>query len=311
MTRLALRRIAVVVGAVAVLGTACGTRAPGSGGGPTTGGGGPTTGPTTPVPSGISHPSGSNDLILRIEDVGGFVAPQALLQRLPTFSLYGDGTLITTGAQTEIYPQPALPPLLVQHLNEDAVQRILQLAKDAGLLGKDATYSVFGVADAPTTVFTVDADGGRHVVQAYALGFDGGHLPPGHAEARKALVKFEHQMTDLDTTLPAGSFDQPRPWDPTGLRLFVTKGDPSTAGPTQQPIAWPLDQPLDTFGDPFGTKGQPGSDTRCGTVQGADLETLLPAVQHATQISPWTDAGSTYGIAFRPLLPEESGCPPI
>jgi hypothetical protein len=311
MTRLPLRRIAVAVSAVAVLGVACGNAAPGSGG-PTTSGGGPTTGPTTPVDPGISHPGGSDDLIVRIEDAGGFVAPQTLLVRIPMFSLYGDGTLITTGAQTEIYPQPALPPVLVQHLSEDAVQRILELAKEAGLLGKDATYMNGGVADATTTVFTVVADGGRHVVQAYALGFEGGHgLPPGQAEARKALLKFENQMTNLDKVLPAGSFDEPQPWDPTGLRLFVTQGDPSTGGPTQQPIAWPLDQPLATFGDQFGAKGQPGSGARCGTVQGADLDTLLPAVQHATQITPWTDGGSTYGISFRPLLPDESGCPPV
>jgi hypothetical protein len=45
-------------------------------------------------------------------------------------------------------------------------------------------------------------------------------------------------------------------------------------------------------------------------VEGDDLATLLPAVQHATQITPWTDDGSTYGIVFRPLLPDESGCPP-
>ena len=82
MTRLPLRRIAVAVSAVAVLGVACGTAGPGSGGGPTTSGGGPTTGPTTPVDPGISHPGGSDDLIVRIEDTGGFVAPQTLLVRM-------------------------------------------------------------------------------------------------------------------------------------------------------------------------------------------------------------------------------------
>ncbi len=35
----------------------------------------------------------------------------------------------------------------------------------------------------------------------------------------------------------------------------------------------------------------------------------MPAVRNANQISPWTSDGKTYGITFRPLLPDESGCP--
>lgn len=312
MTRIALRRIALAVSAIALLGAACGKASPsGPGGDPTTTGGGTTTPPTT-APVGISHPGGSTDLIVRIEDTGGFVAPQTLLVRLPTFSLYGDGTLLTIGAQTDIYPGPALPPILVQHLTEDGIQQVLQMAKDAGLLDKDAFYQDGGVADATTTVFTVTANGDTHVVQAYALGFDSGHgagMSPDEVAARKALVKFENQMTNLDKVLPAGSIDTAQPWDPTGLRLFVTDGDPSTDGPHQNPIAWPLDQPLSQFGSEFAKNGEPGFGTRCGTVTGDDLATLLPDVKMATQITPWTSEGKTYGITFRPLFPDESGCP--
>ena len=201
MTRHALRRIALAASAVALLGAACGRAAGDPGGGPTTSGA-PTTPPTT-APPGISHPGGANDLIVRIEDTGGFVAPITILSRLPSFSLYGDGTLITLGAQTDIYPGPALPPVLVQHLDEDGIQQVLQWAKDAGLLDKDATYQDGGVADATTTVFTVTANGDTHVVQAYALGFDtnGSGMSPDEVAARKALVKFENQMTNLDKLL--------------------------------------------------------------------------------------------------------------
>jgi len=314
MTREALRRIAVAVSAVAVLGAACGKASGGTGGGSTTPPTSvpPTTAPPTTDPSGISHPGGATDLIVRIEDTGGFVAPLAILSRLPSFSLYGDGTLITLGAQTEIYPQPALPPVLVQHLTEDGIQQVLQWARDAGLLDKDATYQDGGVADATTTVFTVTANGETHVVQAYALGFDqGGHagMSPDEVAARAALAKFERQMTNLDKLLPAGSIDQAQPWDPTGLRLYVTDGDPSTGGPHQDPIAWPLSEPLAAFGHEFAKQGQPGEGSRCGTVTGDDLATLLPDVRKATEITPWTSDGNTYGITFVPLLPDESGCP--
>src|SRR5205807_1818732 len=57
---------------------------------------------------GISHANGASDLILRIDLQGGFIAPQVLLRRLPELALYGDGRLITSGPQIEIYPGPAL-----------------------------------------------------------------------------------------------------------------------------------------------------------------------------------------------------------
>jgi hypothetical protein len=303
----------MAVGAVAVLGAACArpTDRPGNGDGIPTG---PTAPSPSPVTPGISHPAGPNELILKIEQTGGFVPAEYLLARLPSFALYGDGTLLTLGAQTEIYPQPALPPVLVQHLTEDGIQRILELAEEAGLLAHDAMYMNHCVADVTTTVFTVVADGGKHVVSAYALGFDEGKnnpcVPEEQREARKALVEFEAQIADLSKSLPAGSYDDPQPWDPTGLRLYVTEGSPATDPGLEEPeVAWPLDEPLAQFGAPYGENGTPGFGTRCGTVEGEDLATLLPSVRQATQITPWTSGGKTYGILFRPLYPDESGCP--
>ena len=70
----------------------------------TAGGGG--GGGGTPSP-------GPNNLVLRIDTSGGFVSPAFTMGQIPGFSLFGDGRVITTGAQIEIYPQPALPPVLV------------------------------------------------------------------------------------------------------------------------------------------------------------------------------------------------------
>jgi hypothetical protein len=50
----------------------------------------------------IEHPTGRNDVVLRWESVGGFIAPQAQLGRIPAFSLYEDGLVITEGPQIEI-----------------------------------------------------------------------------------------------------------------------------------------------------------------------------------------------------------------
>src|SRR2546423_15502349 len=80
----------------------------------------------TPAPS-------AHGLLLRVEQVGGFIAPQALLQRYPQFSLFADGTVITVGAQIQIYPQPALPPLIATHVSPAAVQAIMRAAAQDGL----------------------------------------------------------------------------------------------------------------------------------------------------------------------------------
>src|SRR5262245_8903970 len=159
--RMSARRIGVAIAAVAILASACGRL---NDDGPGAGGSGPSGGSGT-----ISHPTGADDLVLRVEYQGGFVAPEYLLSSVPFWSLYGDGTLILTGPQIEIYPPPALPPLLRTPITEDGVQAILAAAKDAGLMDGDKDFGQMCIADAATTVFTTNANGRTSVVSAYAL----------------------------------------------------------------------------------------------------------------------------------------------
>src|SRR5207249_8230596 len=120
----------------------------------------------------IDHPIGPDDLILRIDMVGGFIAPQAQLHRVPLLALYGDGRLIVPGPQIEIYPGPALPNLQVRTVSEAGIQAILAASRRAGLLGADRQYNG-GLPDLPTTTFTVVAGGARHVVSVQGLGAAG------------------------------------------------------------------------------------------------------------------------------------------
>ena len=62
---------------------------------------------TTSDDGGIQHPTGTDQLVLRVETGGGYTAPEFQLRLIPEFSLYGDGTIITPGPQIEIYPPPA------------------------------------------------------------------------------------------------------------------------------------------------------------------------------------------------------------
>ena len=86
---------------------------------------------------------------------GGFVAPGAIFGRMPRAVLAGDGSDYFLGAQTEIYPQPLLPPVLVAHVPDAQIQSWLVAARVNGLL-RDVTYGAppSGVADAPTTTVT-------------------------------------------------------------------------------------------------------------------------------------------------------------
>ena len=253
----------------------------------------------------ISHPTGAGDLVLRVETSGGFVPMEYNVTRLPSWSLYGDGRIVTEGPQIEIHPQPALPNLLVRRVTEDGVQAILEAASDAGLMRSDATYPNPCVMDAPDTVFTVTADGSTSVVSATALGFEGGGTCEGvDVEARAEISKFQNDLGDLTSWLPEGSVGTEETFTPEGIRIFVLpyQGDPNLP---QEPTAWPLATPLESFGRPAGDQLQ---DASCGTVTGADLETLRPSLEGANQLTPWESGGERYRLLLRPLLPAEHGC---
>jgi hypothetical protein len=289
-----------------LLGAACANSAPGTG---VAGDG-----------SGPSRPTGADQLVVRISSGGGFIAPTFTVTQVPQFSLMGNGIAITPGAVPEIYPGPAIAPLFSQQLTPDAVDAILALARTDGLLNGSHDYANMGsvgIADASTTTITVVADGGTHTFNFYALG-DPGQNKPEHmgqqeSDARTKAQDFSNKVGDL-TWLPSGSAAQPAPYLPTGVRVFVGDyhADPSLTEPSTE---WPLDTSLADFGDAMKGAVSNGSlntaavqPSRCGTVTGQDLTSVLPLIDKANQLTPWKSGGRTFGLSFRPLLPDESGC---
>ena len=274
----------------------------------------------------IDHPTGPADLVLRVEVVGGFRPATAVLRDVPPFTLVGNGRVIAPGPQVLVYPGPALPNLQVREVTEAGVQRILRAARDAGLMGPDRHYDYPLVADAATTRFVLVAGGERHVVSAYALGEEafgedlgaptgmespaGAERAPGLSEeergARRRLARFRDRLLDLGRWLPPGSVGEERPYEPAGLRVFVTPDLPvEDPALRQRPLDWPLPEPLAGLGRPL--EGLP--EVRCAVVSGEDLQALRPLLERATELTPWRSGGRTFGLAFRPLLPDESGCP--
>jgi hypothetical protein len=252
----------------------------------------------------IEHPTGPGEVVVRVERCCGFVPVEYSLTDLPGFSLMGDGRVIETGPQIEIYPGPALPNVLVRQIEEPGVQAILQAAFDAGLQGPDRHYDQAMVADAATTTFTVAANGDVHGTKVYALEEERG-ATGDEQDAREKLRAFSQKLGDLERWLPEGSVGQQQAFEFEALRVFVIPTFPEGGEELpQKEQPWPLDTPLSSFGDPL--KGH--TDVRCGVVEGPDLEELRPLAKKANQLTPWRSEGDVYHLVFRPLLPDEFGC---
>lgn len=273
-------RLVALVAAAALVATACST----------SGGGGGTATP-------------SSGLVARVAYSGGFIMPIYQYLRIPVVSVYGDGRVIVEGPQIEIYPGPFLPAILQYQLPDGAVARLLADAETAGLTDEDVYYPATMVADAPDTVITIKVDG-RTVVSSFnALGADEGASPEEKAE-RQAALDFVNGLHVADLTYgPAvGSTDD---FVPDAIRLYVQDGAPMNEDPglVQQPVEWPLETALATFGAAVNDSVLPG--VRCGIVSGADLTTLWPTLQAANQLTPWQSDGGEYTLMVRLVLPDE------
>lgn len=262
----------------------------------------------------IDHPTGADELVLRVQVGGGFIPVEFHFTQVPQFSVYGDGRVIFLGPQIEIYPPPALPNLRVLRLSEEGLQQLLAAAGDAGLIGESRHYPNDFVADASTTAFTVNAGGQTAVVTAYALGLDNETVTEEEQTELEQIVAFVERMIDLTSWLPESAIVEPddayqidRLQAVVGAEVFgVTAGAGGTPVP---PVAWPLATPLDVFGEPYEAGGLVDG-ARCAEITGDDLATLLPILQRANVYTPWQSDGQTYQVLFRPLLPDEPACAP-
>jgi hypothetical protein len=252
---------------------------------------------------GIRYPRTPSALVLRMDTSGGFVAPQTALQQMPAFSLYGDGKVITQGAQIEIYPGPAMPSVIVTQLTSEGVSTLLRDALAAGL-GANRSYTSMNVSDMPTTTFTLVTGGITHTTSVYGLGAPAQGMSTAEREARAVLERFSAELTNVRGSLPHGSVGADRPYTPEGLRVFV-QPPPEPQDPMlhQKTLAWPLATELSAFGKPVAQL----PDARCGVVDGTELAKLLPLARSANELTPWKSDG-TYALRFQVLLPDQRSC---
>jgi hypothetical protein len=271
---------------------------------------GGSTGPTA-QPSGVAHPSG-DDVILRVEFSGGFIAPSFLYTSFPPFTLTGDGRVIVPGAQIAIFPGPALPAANVRRLTEDGIQAVLKQVTDTGLFGE--SVELLGaqnfVADVGDSIFTLHADGADVTIRVYGLGvFDSAGNYPGvsgdELAANRVLSRLFQDLGNLDAILPANAWADAswQPYQPQALRLLVRNADadqPDESGIESTLVDWPLDSDPATFGAPSFE-----GESRCGVVSGQDARDWYAALSSANQLTRFVKGDHRYQVTVRFQLPDE------
>jgi hypothetical protein len=238
---------------------------------------------------------GADDLVLRTETYGGFVAPDLVLGRFPQISVYGDGRVISQGPVPAIFPGPALPNVQQSTITPELVRQLVRDGLAAGVRnGSDLGQP--SVADAPTTRVTVVSGGSKQVVTINALSeapSNDRRLSTEQRDTRAKVAAYVRKLAALPRNTTA--------YQPTAVAVFAAPWAKPASGPVPEAKAWP--------GPALpGTDVDPASKAGCVAVTGAQTPKVLAAAKGANALTPWTTATGKWKIVFRPLLPDENGC---
>ena len=247
-----------------------------------------TTAPPTTVAGGIDHPTGADDIVVRIAYEGGFVPVEVAFLNLPTLLVTGDGQAIVQGPVVEIYPGPLLPNMQARPVTEAGIQDLLGLAEDRGLLADVEYTNPTNIADAPDTVVEIAADGETFVHRAYALGISDETDP-----ARAALADFVAQATGdwLYGDNPELGPEAPYTSDTYLIRASDVGDYTGDIEPTV--VDWPADASV-----------RLAEAGECAAVPAPEVGDLFA---DANQLTFFAEDGITYQLTVKPLLPGD-GC---
>ncbi len=249
-------------------------------------------------PDQIEHPTGANDIILRMGSGGGHMLFGFDLISAPVFTLYGDGTVIFQPVDNRGAPFGAVPnlPWTIGHMDEEGIQALLLYALDTGRLANaKANYDHPGIADAGTTVFNLNAGGVEKVVTVYALFEASDPTAPdpidraGMSQLQTLLTNFEQEADS--TLLDAATFE------PEFYRVTLLEG---FGEPLGEVLEWPWDDL--TMAD-FPSGDEPGGIA----ILDAEHVAQLMEVPNGGQFGIWIEDpdGTRVQAAVRPLLPDE------
>jgi hypothetical protein len=291
-------RLPAVVVSFALITVACGSAGTASPGG--------SAAPTAPPSQAVEHPTGANDIVLQMEEGGGFVPIEFLAGQAPTFTLYGDGRIVFV-PKVEVFPEPGPDgvihgvPWRTAQLDPAQVDELLESALGPGGLGAAReNYGNDMVADAGSTYFRVDAGGVKKEVAIYALGMEGPEVPD--QQARKAFLGLAERLRDFDRGGAIGT----EAYVPTSYRavLVEREGDPGAGGPV---IEWPwpnltiADFPSNVNG--AGAEQFPHRALAADEAAELNIGDIAGGIQNVVVKGP---DSKVYSLILRPLLPHES-----
>jgi hypothetical protein len=253
--------------------------------------------PVDEAVDGFDHPTGPDDVVISYVESGGFTTREFTFQQTPSLLVSGDGRAFSPGAQIEIYPGPLLPAIQVQSITEEGIQRLLAAAAEAGLLADVEYDAPTNIADASTAVVTITADGETWVHEAYALGLGG----PDGAETtpeRQALLDYVRLIGDVAAAAGPENVGESALVEPAeyAIEALVVE-DVSAYGSAEDGIEpriveWPS-----------GIGVRLADAATCTVVPAAEVGETIAA---ADQLTFFTDAGVTYQVLARTVLPGRS-----
>jgi hypothetical protein len=260
----------------------------------------------TPAPTvgAIDHKTGATDVVLRLEEGGGFVPIDFLASQAPTFTLYGDGVIVFQ-PKVETFQQPDASgvvhgvPWRTAKLDEGQIQDLLEFALGPGGLGtaRDGYFDP-RIADAPNTIFAVDAGGVDKTVTISALS---DQAEGADAAARAGFWKLASRLRDFD----AGGSISTDAYQPDRYRGVLFDRDPQP-GPVAIKWPWP-GIPVTAFKEeplPDGGTSLPRHTLTQSDVDALGIKDTTGGLQGVVMAGP---NGKTYTLTVRPLLPDEQG----
>lgn len=239
-----------------------------------------------PTETGIAHPSGADDVVVRITTGGGYTDVHHSFTTQPTVLITGDGRIFSPGVMPAVYPGPLVAPVGVGRLSEEQVQGVLEAARAAGLLEAAPDYAEeqpLHTDDATTTVL-IQADGEAFEHSAYALGSQ-----VEESGARKTLLEFIEEVSADYASAGEEVFTPEQvavlPQAQRPRHLYQLEGSPDMR-------RWPQAAgKLQTM--------------RCVVV---DDPELIAEFNEANQLTFYRSGGKTFALAVRPMLPGDPGC---
>jgi hypothetical protein len=234
-----------------------------------------------------------------METGGGFVPMEFNATQAPTFTLYGDGTVIfQSGVMPPFGTGGALPAWIKGTMSEENIQALLAFAlQDGRLANAREAYDSMMCADCPTTWFTLNAGGASKTVAINGLsevqqaGPDAADLA-GFSRLQQLLANFQAEAE-------SGTATDLVPYEPDIYR--VTMFEAMGAQPMSEPIEWPWD---DIAPDDFPRGDEPGGIL----MMRSDDVAALAEVPNGGALSIWalTPDEELVQFAVRPLLPDEA-----